>query len=72
MKIMSEEIVSLQGSQSGKIKIVESKTSKDMYSRMSVHSKDSTASVENRATVIRSFCRYLLEFLFTQVWKVSA
>jgi hypothetical protein len=72
MKIMSEEIVSLHGSQSGKIKLVQSKTSKDVYSMMSVRSKDSSASSENKAIVIRSFCRSLLEFLFTQVCKLCA
>ena len=64
---MVKDTASLSGSQIGKCKGAQSKSRTDAYSRMSVPSKASSASGDDRARVVKSFCRYLLEFLFTQV-----
>ena len=64
---MVKETASLSGSHIGKSKGGKSKSRIDACSRMSVRSKESSASSDERATVVKSFCRYLLEFLFTQV-----
>ena len=67
MKNMERDVVSLQGARSDRTKSVHSKCSRDPYNRMSVRSKGSSASGEEKATVIKTFCRSLVEFMFTQV-----
>ena len=66
-KSMAKETISLTGSQSGKHKSGQSHQSGDAYSRMSVRSKESEAFSDNKSTTAKSFFRYLVEFLFTQV-----
>ena len=67
MKNMERDVVSLQGARSDRTKSVHSKCSRDPYNRMAVRSKGSSASGEEKATVIKTFCRSLVEFMFTQV-----
>ena len=67
-KDMGRDIVSFERTRPKRTKSITSKCSVDPYGKMSVHSRVSTApTTPDRATVFKTFCRSLVQFMFTQV-----